>query len=60
MKFKRKIYHRGSSFETTIPKPLLFFIEKNKKYNAVFEYDPEKNKWYISIEEDNQESGEQK
>ena len=51
MKFKRKIYHRGSSFETTIPKPLLFAMEPNKKYVAVFEYDKEKNKWYISIEE---------
>ena len=55
MRFKRKIYHRGSSYETTIPKPLLFFIDPNKKYEAVFEYDPEKNRWYIIIQEENEE-----
>ncbi|MCD6590076.1 hypothetical protein J7K74_02735 [Candidatus Woesearchaeota archaeon] len=51
MRFRRKIYHRGSSYETTIPKPLLFFIDPSKKYDAVFEYDPERNRWYIVIEE---------
>lgn len=49
--FKRKLYKRGSSFETTIPMPLLFALDKNKKYNVIFSYDNEANKWYIKFEE---------
>ena len=49
--FRRKIYKRGSSFETTIPMPLLFALDKNKKYNVVFVYDEESNKWFIKFEE---------
>lgn len=51
MKFRRKLYSRGGSTETTIPKPLLFQTEDNKKYDAVFTYDKKSNKWYIEIEE---------
>jgi len=49
--FKRKLYKRGSSFETTIPMPLMFALDKNKKHNVVFSFDPEQNKWYIKFEE---------
>lgn len=49
--FRRKLYKRGSSFETTIPMPLLFAIDKKKKQNVVFSYDPTANKWYIKFEE---------
>ena len=49
--FRRKLYKRGSSFETTVPMPLLFALDKNKKYNVVFNYDPNNNKWYIKFEE---------
>ncbi len=49
--FKRKLYRRGSSFETTIPMPLLFLLDKSKKYNVVFAYDEDANKWYIKFEE---------
>jgi hypothetical protein len=35
MEFRRKIYTRGSSYETTIPMPLLFSTDKKKKYIAV-------------------------
>ena len=49
--FKRKLYKRGSSFETTIPMPLLFALDKNKKYNVVFSFDAEANKWFIKFEE---------
>jgi len=49
--FKRKLYKRGSSYETTIPMPLLFALDKSKKYNVVFSYDPTANKWYIQFEE---------
>ncbi len=48
---RRKLYKRGSSFETTIPMPLLFALDKSKKYNVVFKYDPTSNKWYIQFEE---------
>ncbi|MBW2980957.1 hypothetical protein KY360_06075 [Candidatus Woesearchaeota archaeon] len=49
--FKRKLYKRGSSYETTIPMPLLFALDKSKKYNVVFSYDPSTNKWYVQFEE---------
>ncbi|MBW2985018.1 hypothetical protein KY361_07910 [Candidatus Woesearchaeota archaeon] len=49
--FKRKLYKRGSSYETTIPMPLLFALDKSKKYNVVFSYDTAANKWYIQFEE---------
>ena len=49
--FKRKLYRRGSSFETTIPMPLLFLLDKKKKYSVVFSLDEEANKWYIKFEE---------
>ena len=49
--FRRKLYKRGSSFETTIPMPLLFPLDKNNKYNVVFVYDSESNRWFIKFEE---------
>ena len=49
--FKRKLYKRGSSYETTIPMPLLFALEKDKKYSVVFSFDSDANKWYIKFEE---------
>ena len=52
MEFRRKLYTRGSSYETTIPMPLLFSLNKKKKYEVVFVYEPETNKWFIRIEEE--------
>lgn len=49
--FKRKLYRRGSSFETTIPMPLLFGLDADKKYHVVFKLDSKSNKWYIEFEE---------
>jgi len=49
--FKRKLYKRGSSYETTIPRPLLFALNLDKKNNVVFSYDADTNKWYIKFEE---------
>ncbi len=49
--FRRKLYKRGSSYETTIPMPLLFAIDKKKKYNVVFIFDSDNNKWYIKFED---------
>ena len=49
---KRKLYTRGSSFETTIPMPLLFKLDiPQKKYNVVFNYDSEKDRWYVDFAE---------
>ena len=53
--FRRKLYRRGSSFETTIPMPLLFALDKSRKYKVVFAYDEESNKWYIKFEEQESE-----
>jgi len=49
--FKRKLYSRGSSYETTIPMPLLFALDSKKKYNVVFSFDADANKWFIKFEE---------
>lgn len=51
MEFRRKLYTRGSSYETTIPRPLLFSIDKQKKYEVVFAFDPTLNKWFIEIKD---------
>lgn len=52
MEFKRKLYQRGSSFETTIPKPLLFKLNLKKKNNVIFNYDAKQDVWYLHFEED--------
>lgn len=49
---RRKLYRRGSSFETTIPMPLLFALDKSKKHKVVFKYDSKTNRWYIEFEEE--------
>jgi len=49
--FKRKLYTRGSSFETTIPMPLLFKLDMGKKHEVLFKYDPEEDGWYVEFEE---------
>ncbi|MBI4149989.1 hypothetical protein HY488_01145 [Candidatus Woesearchaeota archaeon] len=48
---RRKLYKRGSSFETTIPMPLLFALDKTKKHEVVFKYDKATHRWYIEFEE---------
>ena len=48
---KRNLYKRGSSFETTIPLPLLFGIDSSKKYHVVFKYNETNNRWYVEFEE---------
>jgi len=49
--FKRKLYKRGSSFESTIPMSLLFKLDLDKKHNVVYTYDKKLNKWFIDFEE---------
>ena len=48
---KRKLYRRGSSLETTVPKPLLFALDEKKKHNVLFQFDAQQNRWYIEFEE---------
>ena len=52
---RRKLYKRGSSYETTIPMPLLFTLNEKKKYNVVFLFDDDANKWYLKFEERGEE-----
>ncbi len=52
---RRKLYKRGSSYETTIPMPLLFAIDKSEKQNVIFKFDPDTNRWYVEFEAYNQE-----
>jgi hypothetical protein len=51
MDLKRKLYTRGSSYETTIPKPLLFSLDLTKKHEILFKYDSKQKKWFIEFEE---------
>ena len=48
---RRKLYRRGSSYETTIPMPLLFALDLSKKQNVIFTYDKHANRWYLGFEE---------
>ncbi|NQV09391.1 hypothetical protein HQ529_06075 [Candidatus Woesearchaeota archaeon] len=58
VEFKRKIYRRGSSYETTLPMPILFALEDKKKYYAVFRFDSKKNRWYVDFEKMKKGDGE--
>ena len=51
MELKRKLYTRGSSYETTIPMPLLFSVDLQKKHNVIFKFDNKAKRWYIEFEE---------
>jgi len=48
---KRNLYKRGSSYETTIPLPLLFGVDPSHKYNVVFKYNEINHRWYVEFEE---------
>lgn len=48
--FRRKLYRRGSSYETTIPMPLLFAIDTSKKQIVIFRFDQKQNRWYVEFE----------
>lgn len=50
MQFRRKLYTRGSSYETTIPKPLLFALNLNEHHDVLFTYDAQHNRWVLSFE----------
>lgn len=44
----RSIYKRGSSYETTIPFPLILNLDSKKSYNVLFKFD---KSWFIEFEE---------
>ncbi len=50
VEIKRKLYKRGSSFEITIPMPLLFSVDKSQKNEVVFKFDEIKKKWFVEVE----------
>lgn len=56
VEFKRKLYKRGSSYETTIPMPLLFDKDTTKKHEVIFLFDNDKKKWYIEFNEEKNDS----
>ncbi len=51
VEIKRKLYKRGSSFETTLPMPVAFALDETKKYNVKFVFDETTQRWYIEFEE---------
>ncbi len=55
---RRKLYKRGSSFETTLPVPILFGLDSTKKYNARFVFDESTQRWYIEFDEIEEEDEE--
>lgn len=56
---RRKLYKRGSSYETTIPMPLLFAVDRSKPHDVLFKFDSQQNRWYVEIQE-RQERAEEK
>ena len=50
VEIRRKLYKRGSSFETTVPMPLLFALDLKKKHDVVFKYEPKTSRWYIEFD----------
>jgi hypothetical protein len=50
MEIRRKLYPRGSSFETTIPRPLLFHINPQEKHDVLFVYDETTQRWYVTFQ----------
>ncbi len=57
---KRKLYRRGSSFETTIPMPMLFSLNLESKHNVLFQFDQATNRWYVDFEQAGEEEVSQK
>ena len=51
VEIRRKLYKRGSSFETTLPLPLAFALDESKKYNMKFVFDDSTQRWYVEFEE---------
>lgn len=52
MQFSRRLYKRGASYEITIPKALLFNLDKNKK-NFIYFFQKDSN-WQFSFNKPSQ------
>jgi hypothetical protein len=50
MRFRRRLYTRGGSHETTVPKPLLFALDDGQKHDVIFEFDQETGRWYLDFQ----------
>lgn len=48
-KLVRKLYKRGSSYETTIPRPLLFHLNEGEKAEVEFTYIRTTRKWMVEV-----------
>jgi hypothetical protein len=51
MEFRRRLYPRGNSYETTVPMPLLLTLDPSKKYDCIFSFNPERQTWEVRFEE---------
>lgn len=58
--FRRKLYKRGSSYETTLPMPLLFLLDKNQKHDVLFKLDPETGRWYLNFDKQKEKKSKKK
>ncbi len=56
MEFRRRLYRRGSSFETTIPMPLLLTLDPDARHDVVFMFDPVSHQWVVRFEPRNASS----
>lgn len=50
MDFRRRLYRRGSSFETTVPMPLLLALDGQQQHDVIFSFDAERQAWYVRFE----------
>jgi hypothetical protein len=50
MEFRRRLYRRGSSFETTVPMPLLLALAPDVPHDVVFAFDPATQQWTIRFD----------
>jgi len=50
MEFRRRLYRRGSSFETTIPMPLLLTLDPDARHDVVFAFDPATRQWVVRFD----------
>ena len=57
VEFRRKLYKRGSSFETTIPMPLLFALDTAQKHDVLFRFDSKAGRWYVEFEQAREKAG---
>ena len=60
VQLRRRLYRRGSSFETTVPMPILFEIDPKQGYDVLFNFDTTTKRWYITFQQRKKKKGERK